>query len=72
MKRAFEKHEAKEAQVILIILRDMNWRSGLFRKLEAIPINGKAVTTWGNRDSAWKNVEGKIREVIEDLIEKNR
>jgi internalin A len=45
MKRALERHESGEARVIPIIVRDVSWQSAPFGKLQALPINGKAVKT---------------------------
>ena len=38
-----------------------------FSVLQFLPTNGKAITTWQNRDEAWLTVANGIRTVIEDL-----
>jgi internalin A len=68
MGRALERHEAGSARVIPIIVRDIDWRSAPFAKLQALPRDGKAVATKGRprlaRDAAWKDVaEGIEREL---------
>ena len=60
MKRALERHEAGEARVIPVIVRDVNWHSAPFAKLQALPKDAQAVTLWENRDSAWRNVSEGI------------
>jgi internalin A len=71
MLRALERHEAKEAVVIPVIIRDVNWHSAAFGKLQALPRDGKAVRTWGSdknaRDTAWRNVSEGIEKVIKQL-----
>ncbi len=49
MQRAMERHERGEALVIPIILRPTAWHDTPFRKLLALPRNGRAVTDWKDR-----------------------
>ncbi len=67
MKRALERHEAGEAIVIPIILRKVDWHTSPFGKLQALPKDGKPVTSWSNRDEAFYNVAEGIRKAIEEL-----
>lgn len=64
LKRAMERHQAGEAQVIPIILKPVDWRGALFGKLQALPKNAKPVTTWENRDEAFLNIAEGIRKAI--------
>jgi internalin A len=64
MKRALERHEADEADVIPVILRTTNWKGTPFARLNALPESGKPVTRWRDRDSAWTNVSEGIERVI--------
>src|ERR1044072_2540193 len=66
MVRALERHEAKEARVIPIILRPCDWNTAPFGKLVALPENGKPVTTWSNRDNAFLSIAQGIRKYIEE------
>jgi len=68
MKRAMERHEAGEARVIPVILRPVDWKGAPFAKLQALPKDAKAVTTWPNRDEAFANVAQGIRAAVEELI----
>src|SRR5262249_30235856 len=52
MKRAMERHQRGDACVVPIILRPCDWRSLPFGKLQALPKDGIAVSTWTNRDEA--------------------
>lgn len=64
MKRAMERHEAGEATVIPVIVRDLNWHRAPFGKLQALPKDGEAVELWKSRDTAWRNVSEGIERVI--------
>jgi hypothetical protein len=68
MQRALERHNAKEARVIPIILRPVDWQETPFQKLQALPTNGKPITTWTNRDEAFLDVARGIRKAIEEWI----
>lgn len=67
MGRALERHDAGEAVVIPIIVRPVNWTGAPFGRLQALPKNGKPVTVWDNRDSAWVNVAEGIGKVVAAL-----
>ena len=56
-----------EARVIPVILRPCDWHSAPFGKLQALPKDGKAVTTWANRDEAFTDIARGIRRVAEAL-----
>ena len=53
-----------------VILRDCNWKKAPFAQLQALPKDGKAVTKWQPRDSAWRNVSEEIEKVIEEMRKK--
>ncbi len=68
VKRAMERHEAGEARVIPVILRPVDyWQEVSFGKLQALPTNAKPVTTWENRDEAFRIVAQGIRQVVKEL-----
>src|SRR5437764_7463535 len=69
MKRALERHEAKEARVIPIILRPVYWKNMPFGKLQVLPTEGKPVDSsqWHNHDEAFANIVEGIYKVIEEL-----
>ena len=67
MNRALERHENKEAHVIPVIVRDVNWKRAPFAKLQALPKDGNAVTTWPDKDTAWRSVSEGIKKVVEEL-----
>ena len=67
MMRALERHKAKEARVIPILLRPVDWHGAPFAHLQALPTNAKPVTTWSNSDQAFVDIAAGIRRAIGDL-----
>jgi hypothetical protein len=66
LKRAMERHAEGKARVIPVILRNCDWSSVPFGKLQALPKDGRPVTTWPNWDEACLDVaEGVMRAVRE-------
>lgn len=68
MKRALERHETKQASVIPILIRAVDWSGAPFSKLQILPKDAKPVTSWPNRDEAWTDVAKGIRKAIEELL----
>jgi tetratricopeptide (TPR) repeat protein len=68
VRQAMALHEAKKARVIPIILRPVDWHSAPFGKLQALPKDGHAVTSWPNQDEAFVDVARGIRAVAEELV----
>lgn len=68
MRRALERHEAREAHVIPIILRPCSWEHASFAFLSCLPQDGKPITTWDDQDLAWKDVETGIRSIIKNFF----
>jgi putative methionine-R-sulfoxide reductase with GAF domain len=68
MKRAIERHDRGEASVIPVILRKCDWHNAPFGELQALPKDGRAVTSWRNRDEAWTDVTMGIRRAAEAMI----
>ncbi len=65
MARAMERHAAKEAIVIPVILRACDWHHAPFGKLLATPEDGKPVTLWPDRDVAFLQVAQAVRKAAE-------
>jgi internalin A len=66
-KRALERHESKEARVIPIIIRNVDWGDTPFAKLQALPAEGRAVRLWPDSDSAWRSVAEGIKKVAKQI-----
>lgn len=68
---AMKLHRAGQARVIPIIIRPTDWKSAPFAKLQALPKDGKPISTWSNEDEALLDVAKGIRRVVEDLKKKS-
>ena len=71
MKRALEREKKGEARVIPVIVRDVNLKGAPFADLQYLPKDGRAVTKWTNKDSAWRNVSEGIERVVEEIRKKS-
>ncbi len=69
MKRALERHDAGKARVIPVLLRPVDGENAPFSKLQFLPLGGKAITSWRNRDEAFLNVAHGIRKVVQELLQ---
>jgi hypothetical protein len=67
MKRAMERHKQGSAKVIPVILRDCHWQAAPFGKLQALPTDGRAVTSWGNRDEAFTDIAKGICDQVQQM-----
>ncbi|MFL5700136.1 MAG: trypsin-like peptidase domain-containing protein [Ktedonobacteraceae bacterium] len=68
VKRAMERHDAKEAIIIPILLRSIDdWQEEPFGKLQAIPRSGGPVSQWKDRDLALSKVASEIRRAVTAL-----
>jgi hypothetical protein len=73
LKRAVERHEAGEARVIPIIVRECDWKDypGI-AKLQTLPPSGKPISEYQNEDKWFTEVKTGLREVIGELMEQQR
>jgi len=62
MKQIFEKHATGRAMVIPVLLKPGLWQETPLGKLQALPLNGKPVTSWSNQDEALVQVARGIQE----------
>ena len=67
MKRALERQKAGEALVVPIILRPTDWKGTPFSTLQALPRDGRPVSTWPNRDQAFTEIVQELHRIIEEL-----
>ena len=66
MQRAVKRHDNGEAIVIPIILRPADWKGSPFAKLQALPRDGKPVSTYADRDVAYQEVTTGIRSLLDE------
>ena len=64
---ALEQHENNECIVVPVILKPCLWTKSHFKYLQALPKDGKPITTWENEDEAWLDVAEGILTVVEQI-----
>ncbi|HEX8599492.1 MAG TPA: toll/interleukin-1 receptor domain-containing protein [Chloroflexia bacterium] len=69
MKRALERHTSGEARVIPIILRPVDWEDMEIRKLQALPTDGKPVSSWRDKHGAFASIAKGIRKASKEIEE---
>lgn len=65
---ALRRHKKGEATVIPIILRPCPWEDTPFSKLQSLPTDGRAITTWNNIDEASLSVAKDIMSVVDTIL----
>jgi hypothetical protein len=68
MDKALERHRQCTACVIPVILHACDWSAAPFSKLQALPTDGKPISSWANSHEAFANVAKGIRTAIERLV----
>jgi hypothetical protein len=68
MTRALERHDKGEARVIPVIVRPCDWGEFPIRNLQVLPTDGRPVTTWRNRDSAFANIAINLKKMVDRLL----
>ena len=64
MTRALERQRAGELRIVPIIVRPCDWISSPLARFKALPRDGKAVSTWSDKDEALLNIVEGLREVL--------
>ena len=72
MKRAVERHDAGDARVVPIIVRDCKWQRAPFARMQALPPDGKAVRRWRDRDAARSKVADGLEQILKTIPKKGR
>lgn len=67
LKQAIKRHKGREARVIPIILRPVDWKNAPFGNLQALPSEAKPITMWRNQDEAFFNVVKGIHRAIKEI-----
>ncbi|MEM6699370.1 MAG: SUMF1/EgtB/PvdO family nonheme iron enzyme [Bacteroidota bacterium] len=63
---ALQRHAAGTARVVPFILRPCAWKATQLFKLQALPKDGKPVTSWADRDAAYSDAVNRIWEMIKE------
>ena len=68
MMRAMERHQARNARVIPIILSACEWKEAPFGRLQVLPTDGRPIMGWEKQDEALYNIAQGLRNVIVDEL----
>ena len=68
MERALERHREGTCRVIPILLRPTYWEEAPFSHLQLLPGEARCITTWPNRDEAFREVVIGVSRTIKDLL----
>jgi len=60
--------KSKEVQVVPILLKEVDWELSAFGKLIPLPKNCKAITSWHDKDAAYRDIAKGLREIIAELL----
>lgn len=72
IKIAMERHEAGEARIIPVILRNCMWEEEWFNRIQALPKGGKPVKAWRTKDEAFTDIARGIRDVARTFSTKGK
>ncbi len=61
LSNALKRHDRGDACVIPVIIRSCDWHNTPIAKLQALPKDGRAVNSWGDRDEALTDIAKGIR-----------
>lgn len=65
MSDAIYRHEQREAVVIPVYVRSCPWEDTPIARLQGLPKDGKPVSRWSDRHSAWTEVVRGIQQTID-------
>ena len=68
LERALERHAKGKAVVVPIVVRNCLWQHTPFAKLQALPKDAKAISSWPDRDDAFTTIAESIRQIAEQLL----
>ncbi len=66
--QAIKRHESRQARVIPILLRPVDWEGSPFCHLQPLPINRRPISGWADRDQAFLEIAQGIRAAVKELI----
>lgn len=68
VEQAIERHQAKSARVVPVLLRPVAWQPAVLAGLSALPANGRPVTTWKQREQALVEIASGLRVVFAEIL----
>ena len=65
LERALERHRRGDAIVIPVILKPADWQSAGLEGLQALPQDGRAVSSWPDHDAAYVDIARGLRRTVD-------
>lgn len=72
LQTAIRKHHKREAVLIPVVIRPVDWTHSPISGIQALPKNATPITSWDNRDEAWLSVVEGIRSTSVELVARRR
>lgn len=69
---AMERHKTKEVVLVPVVIRPCDFESSDLKSFMALPTDAKPVSNWNSNDSAWMDVVGGLKRVIERIRERKQ
>jgi hypothetical protein len=67
MQSSLIRHELGEAIVVPVIVRPVEgWHASYLGRLQALPLDGKPISSWDDRDKAYANVVQDLQSIIQE------
>ena len=67
MTDALARHAKGTARVVPLIIRPCAWQATPFSELQALPRDGKPVSTWADRDDAYANAVNSLLATLNNI-----
>ena len=64
---AMSQYKERNARVIPVIVRSIDWENLMFGKLRCLPTDGKAVNMWQRKEEALANIARGVRDSVEEI-----
>ncbi len=71
LKKAFDRYRKREVMMIPIIIRPADFSSLEISKFQALPKDGRPISTWEDKDEAWLDVVKQLKKVFKSLNDDN-
>jgi hypothetical protein len=71
VRRALERHGDGAARVVPIVVKPCDWQGAPFGRLQALPRDGRPVTSWDDPEDAWTQVARELRALVEERRQQN-
>ncbi len=64
---ALKRHKERRARLVPIVIRPVIWSESELSKIQGLPKDARAISTWDNDDEAWVDVVRGLKKHIEEF-----